>query len=65
MGEVKWEAYRLEDINWSARSRVEALTSPDREIGGFSTKHKTHTRSGAFFTIGMLIIFILTWWKWM
>jgi len=66
MGEVKWAAYSPKDINWEARSRVEAWSRHDRDIE-INTMHprRTHTGSGFLFALGMVALLTITLWKYM
>ena len=64
MGKLKWAAYQPEDINWEARSRVEAWSRHDRDIKTRITKRKsTHTGSGFLFLLAMVSLLTVTYWK--
>ena len=66
MGTLKWAVYQPEDINWGARSRVEAWSRHDRDIETQVPKNpSTHTGTALAFSLGMIVIFVITWWKFM
>ena len=62
MGTIKWAVYRPEDINWEARSRVDAWSRHDGDllIDNHSVKH-IGAGSGLFFTLAMLVLAAATY----
>jgi len=66
MGTVKWRCYKPSDINWHARSLVEAWSRHDRDIetGGLR-EQKNHTGQGILFAIITAGMLVITWLKFM
>lgn len=62
MGNLRWAAYTPEQINWAARSRVEAYTR--RDVGGLEDQPampRAGIVSGLLFTLAMVVLAVATY----
>ena len=61
MGNLRWAAYTPEQINWAARSRVEAYTRREVGLEEQPVMPRAGIVPGLLFTLAMVVLAVATY----